>query len=154
MKRATAKRILLIGWDAADWPLLRPLLDAGKMPNLLRLIEEGTSGQIATLRPILSPMLWNSIATGKRGDKHGILGFVEPTADGNGVRPVSSHSRKVKALWNLFSQFDRRSVVVNWFASHPAEPVAGAIVSNRFSDAALQTAPAEETRFIRAIWPR
>jgi predicted AlkP superfamily phosphohydrolase/phosphomutase/Flp pilus assembly protein TadD len=147
MTRALTKRVLLIGWDAADWPLLRPLLDAGKMPNLLRLIEEGTSGQISTLRPILSPMLWNSIATGKRGDKHGILGFVEPTPDGKGVRPVTSHSRKVKALWNLLSQHDRRSVVVNWFASHPAEPVAGAIVSNRYSEAALHTAPVDESAF-------
>ncbi len=117
------------------------------MPNLLRLIESGSSGQIATLRPILSPMLWNSIATGKRGDKHGILGFVEPTTDGKGVRPVSSHSRKVKALWNLLSQQDRRSVVVNWFASHPAEPIAGAIVSNRYAEAALQSAPADESAF-------
>ena len=35
----------------------------------------------------LSPMLWNSIATGKRADKHGILGFVEPTPDGSGHPP-------------------------------------------------------------------
>lgn len=147
MNKSSAKRVLLIGWDAADWPLLRPLLDSGKMPNLLRLIEEGSSGNIATLRPILSPMLWTSIASGKRGDKHGVLGFVEPTADGKSVRPVSSHSRKVKALWNLLSQNDRRSVVVNWFASHPAESVAGAVVSNQYSEAALHPGPADDAAF-------
>ena len=32
-------------------------------------------GNLATLQPILSPMLWNSVATGKFADKHGILGF-------------------------------------------------------------------------------
>ncbi|HEY5035642.1 MAG TPA: alkaline phosphatase family protein, partial [Chthoniobacterales bacterium] len=122
-------------------------LDTGKMPNLLRLIEEGGSGQIATLRPILSPLLWTSVATGKRADRHGVLGFVEPTLDGAGVRPVSSYSRKVKAIWNLLSQNDRSSVIVNWFASHPAEAVAGAIVSNQYSEAALHTAPADESAF-------
>jgi len=76
MSRPPAKRVLLIGWDAADWVFLTPLLDAGKMPNLQRLIDGGTSGRIATLQPILSPILWTSIATGKRGDKHRILSFV------------------------------------------------------------------------------
>ena len=76
------KRVLLIGWDAADWKVIHPLMDAGKMPNVQRLVENGAMGQIATLHPPLSPMLWTSIATGKRPFKHGIHGFREPTADG------------------------------------------------------------------------
>ncbi|MEO5720790.1 MAG: alkaline phosphatase family protein [Chthoniobacterales bacterium] len=147
MKAVSPKRVLLLGWDAADWSYLTPLLDAGKMPNLLRLIEEGVSGKIATLQPVLSPILWTSIATGRRGDKHGILSFVEPTPDGNGIRNVSSHSRKVKAIWNILSQMGRRSVVVNWFASHPAEAIRGAVVSNRFSDAALGPRAADDSAF-------
>jgi hypothetical protein len=59
-------RVLLIGWDAADWKVIQPLLDAGEMPNLARLIAGGLRGNIATLYPALSPMLWTSIATGKR----------------------------------------------------------------------------------------
>ena len=35
------RKVLLIGWDAADWKVIHPLLDAGKMPNLQRLIENG-----------------------------------------------------------------------------------------------------------------
>jgi predicted AlkP superfamily phosphohydrolase/phosphomutase/tetratricopeptide (TPR) repeat protein len=147
MPKAFAKRVLLLGWDAADWRFLTPLLDSGKMPNLRRLIEGGVSGRIATLQPILSPILWTSIATGKRGDKHGVLSFVEPTPDGSGIRTVGSASRKTKALWNILSQLGRCSVVVNWFASHPAEPIRGAIVSNRFSEAALGPGAAEASAF-------
>ena len=44
--------------------------------------------------------------------KHGITGFIEPTGDGRAVRPVSSLSRKVKALWNILGQNGLRSVVV------------------------------------------
>jgi predicted AlkP superfamily phosphohydrolase/phosphomutase/Flp pilus assembly protein TadD len=141
------KRVLLIGWDAADWVFLTPLLDSGKMPNLQRLIETGTSGRIATLQPILSPILWTSIATGKRGDKHGILSFVEPTPDGQAIRPVSSYSRRAKALWNILSQLGRRSIVVNWFASHPAEPINGAIITNRFSQSVIASPTVEESSF-------
>jgi predicted AlkP superfamily phosphohydrolase/phosphomutase/tetratricopeptide (TPR) repeat protein len=127
-------RVLLIGWDAADWKVIQPLLDAGQMPNLARLIEGGMHGNLATLYPPLSPMLWTSIATGKRAYKHGIHGFSEPLPDGSGVRPISLLSRKTKAVWNILNQTGHRSVVVGWWPSHPAEPLNGAMVSNFFQE--------------------
>jgi autotransporter-associated beta strand protein len=72
------RKVLLVGWDAADWKVIQPLLDAGKMPHLARFLGQGVRGNIATLQPALSPTLWTSIATGKRPYKHGILGFSEP----------------------------------------------------------------------------
>jgi tetratricopeptide (TPR) repeat protein len=87
-------------------------------------------GNLATLRPILSPMLWNSIATGKRPDKHGILGFMEPDPQTGSVRPVTSTSRKVKALWNILTQRGYKTHVLGWFAGHPAEPINGISVSD------------------------
>jgi tetratricopeptide (TPR) repeat protein len=129
------RKVLLIGWDAADWKVIRPLMDAGKMPNVRRVVENGTRGDIATLHPPLSPMLWTSIATGKRPFKHGILGFSEPTPDGRGVQPVSNLSRKSKALWNILNQNDLRSVVIGWWPSHPAEPIDGVMVSNHYQRA-------------------
>ena len=137
MTKRQTRRVLLIGWDAADWHLAGPLMEAGKMPVLSRLVEHGVSGKISTLQPILSPILWNSIATGKRADKHGILGFMEPSPDGQGVRPVRSTSRHAKALWNILSQNGLRSSVVNWFASHPAEPITGTVFSNRLTNDVL-----------------
>lgn len=132
MTERISKKVLLIGWDAADWVMIKPLIDQGLMPTLAQLIKDGTSGKLATIRPILSPMLWNSIATGKRADKHGIHGFTEPLPDGTGIRPVSSTSRKTKALWNILSQNGLKSNVVSWFASHPAEPINGAVVTDRY----------------------
>lgn len=127
-----AQRVLVIGWDAADWRILRPLMDQGLMPAMSKLVGAGMHGNLATLQPALSPLLWTSIATGKRADKHGIHGFLEPIPDGTGVRPVSSTSRKIKAVWNIAHQNDLRSLVVGWYASHPAEPVRGVVVSDRF----------------------
>src|SRR3954447_25294067 len=137
MSKRLAKRVLLIGWDAADWTMIRPLVDAAKMPALAELLAGGTSGNLATLQPALSPMLWNSIATGKRADKHGICSFVEPMPNRSGIRPVTSTSRKCKAVWNILSQAGLRSNVISWFASHPAEPIQGAIVSDRYAAQAM-----------------
>jgi len=127
-----SRKVLLVGWDAADWKVIRPLMDAGKMPNVQRLVANGATGQIATLHPPLSPMLWTSIATGKRPFKHGIHGFTEPAPDGIGVRPVTNLSRKSKALWNILNQNDLRSVVIGWWPSHPAEPINGVMVSDQY----------------------
>ena len=120
---ARAQRVLLVGWDSADWQIINPLLDAGKLPTLQSFLKEGAMGNIAALQPILSPILWTSIATGKRSFKHGIHGFTEPMTDGTGIQPVSSTSRQGKAIWNILSQMGLRTQVYGWFASHPAEPL-------------------------------
>lgn len=130
-----AKKVLLVGWDAADWKVINPLLDAGKMPHLERFVNDGVMGNVATLAPELSPMLWTSIATGKRSFKHGINGFAEPAPETGGIRPISVLSRKTKALWNILGQNGLRSNVVGWWPSHPAEPIHGVMVSNHYGRA-------------------
>lgn len=131
-KSAVKQKVLLIGWDAADWEHITPLLEEGLMPTLDGLINRGVMGNLATLQPILSPMLWNSIATGKFPDKHGIHGFIEPDPVNGGARPYTSISRKTKAIWNILTQSGLRSNIVGWWASHPAEPINGTVVTNAF----------------------
>ncbi|MGJ8655268.1 MAG: alkaline phosphatase family protein [Akkermansiaceae bacterium] len=126
-------KTLLIGWDAADWRAITPLLDEGKMPNLQRLMNEGVSGNITTLNPILSPMLWSSIATGKRPYKHGVHGFSEPDPVSGAIRPVTNLSRKCKAIWNILNQSEKDTITVGWWPSNPAEPLSrGVMVSNDY----------------------
>lgn len=130
------KKLLLVGWDAADWRIIGPLMEQGKMPNLQGLMHDGVWGNLATLQPALSPILWTSIATGKRADKHGIHGFSEPDLSTGGVRPITNLSRKTKAIWNILSQSDKKCNVVGWWPSSPVEAINGVMVSNHF-----QTAP-------------
>jgi predicted AlkP superfamily phosphohydrolase/phosphomutase/tetratricopeptide (TPR) repeat protein len=132
MSDRLAKKVLLIGWDAADWKIINPLLDQGLMPTLEDLVNHGVIGNLATLHPVLSPMLWNSIATGMRPDKHGIHGFIEPDPQTGAVRPVTSTSRKVKAIWNILTQRGYKTHVLGWFAGHPAEPINGISVSDLY----------------------
>ncbi len=132
MPKQVARKVLLIGWDAADWKIVNPLLDRGLMPTLEDLVNHGVIGNLATLHPVLSPMLWNSIATGMRPDKHGILGFIEPDPQTGRVRPVASTSRKVKAIWNILTQRGYKTHVLGWFAGHPAEPINGVSVSDLY----------------------
>jgi tetratricopeptide (TPR) repeat protein len=133
------RKVLLIGWDAADWKVIMPLVDEGKMPNVARLLEDGVCGNLATLQPVLSPMLWSSIATGKRPYKHGVHGFSEPDPVTGGIRPVTNLSRKTKAIWNILNQNALNTITVGWWPSNPsnpAEPLSrGVMVSNDYQRA-------------------
>ncbi|MDB6069092.1 MAG: type phosphodiesterase/nucleotide pyrophosphatase [Verrucomicrobiales bacterium] len=136
---ANPPKILLIGWDSADWRIIDPLLKAGRLPHLASLIEKGARGNLASLESMLSPIVWTSIATGKLPHKHGILGFVEPVplidlpTFPAGIRPVGSTSRLTPALWNMLSEAGLRTHVIGWFASHPAEKINGICISERFA---------------------
>ena len=125
-------RLLFVGWDAADWKIIDPLLKRGEMPNLARVLDRGVRGNLATIYPPLSPMVWTTIATGKRPPKHGVHGFTEPTDDGLGLRPITNLGRTTKAFWNILNQNGKRSIVVGWWPSHPAEPIRGVMLSNHF----------------------
>ena len=135
MRLARPKRVLVVGWDGADWRVITPLMEQGLMPNLSRLCEQGVMGNLASMEPMLSPMIWTSIATGKRPFKHRVLGFTEPTPDGGAVRPVTTLSRQTRALWNMLTLRGMQSNVVGWWPSHPAEPINGVMVSNHYAQA-------------------
>lgn len=126
------KKVLLIGWDAADWKIIWPLISKGEMPALKKLIENGVYGNMATMNPPYSPMLWSTVATGKTPDKHGVLGFVELMPNLKGIRPVTVTTRKSKAVWNILHHKGYKSNVVGWWPSFPAEPINGVMVSDKF----------------------
>ena len=126
------RKLLLIGWDAADWKVIDRLMAEAKLPVLSQLISSGVRGNIATLSPTLSPILWTSIATGKRAYDHGICGFVEGLPVKNEVVPVRSTTRTCKAVWNILNEAGLKTNVVNWWPSHPAEVINGVSVSQEY----------------------
>ena len=131
--KPSPRKVLLIGWDAADWKTIMPLVDAGKMPNLARLMDRGLCGHMATLQPSHSPMLWTSIATGKRPYKHGIHGFSEPDPVSGDIRPVTNLSRNTKAIWNILNQVGLNTITIGWWPSNPVEELSkGVMVSNDY----------------------
>ena len=69
--------VIFLGLDAADWGLLDGYMARGVMPNLARLVAEGTSGHVKTLSPALSPLVWTTMMTGVSPLEHGILDFVQ-----------------------------------------------------------------------------
>jgi hypothetical protein len=117
-------RVLVVGADGLEWSVLRPLLAAGKCPNLRRLMEQGSYGHLGTMTPTLSPILWTTIATGRMPADHGIEGFQD--AD---TQQYTSASRRVRAVWNVTTVHEVPANVFGWWITWPAEEICGLMVS-------------------------
>ena len=133
---APRKRVLLVGWDAADWKIIHPLLDAGKLPALARLVAAGAMGECVSVTPSIAALAWTTAVTGVRSDRHGILSDREPDPVSGDWRRTSCRGRTAKALWNIATHSGLRSIVINQAASHPAEPILGVGVDERITSVA------------------
>ena len=130
-----SRRVLILGVDGLDWNLLHPLLDAGRLPHLARLVDFGVIATLDTSQPLLAPLLWTTVATGQLASRHGIFHarFPDP-ADPTGQRdqPAGATGRLAPTLWELATRAGLRAHVIGWPATSPAEPTAGAFVSDDF----------------------
>jgi predicted AlkP superfamily pyrophosphatase or phosphodiesterase len=119
--------------------VLQPLLDAGRLPSLARLIENGTYGYLETQMPTYSPAIWTSIATGKTPEKHGIPHFVYRIGPGESdYRFYTSGHRKTKAFWNILTDYGRSVACIGWWMTYPAEKVNGVMVAQTNTTGAFE----------------
>lgn len=136
--RATqpGRPVIFVGLDGADWSHLDGYLRAGKMPNLASLVREGQRGVLLSEHPPLSPLLWTTMMTGASPLEHGILDFTRLRPAGGDEQgaikePITSAERRVPAIWNMASQGGKSVAVFGLWATYPAEPVRGLMVSDR-----------------------
>jgi tetratricopeptide (TPR) repeat protein len=131
-KLAGASRpVLFIGLDGADWQLLDDYVASGAMPNLARLVHEGSSGFLETEHPPLSPIVWTTMMTGVSPLEHQILDFTHFNPATNQKEPITSYERAVPAIWNMATIGGKSAAVFGLWATYPAEPVHGLVVSDR-----------------------
>jgi Flp pilus assembly protein TadD len=145
--RSTVKRhpVIFLGLDGADWDLLDRYMTAGVMPNLARLSAEGTSGTIATIDPPLSPIVWTTMMTGMSALDHGILDFVQFDPVTGQKAPISGSERRAPAIWNMANAGGLSAAVFGMWATYPAEPIDGLVVSDRlFTFLYKEQAPPEQ----------
>jgi tetratricopeptide (TPR) repeat protein len=123
--------VVFVGLDGADWQLLDRYLQEGAMPHLAALVREGSGGVLETLHPPLSPLLWTTMMTGISPLDHGILDFTRFNPRTGQKEPITSDERREPAVWNAATYAGRRVAVLGLWATYPAEPVNGLMVSDR-----------------------
>jgi hypothetical protein len=127
-----SSRFLLIGLDAADWKVLHPLMDAGHLPTLNRLVEGGASGRLMSTQPAVEALLYTSMVTGKRAWRHGVCHPLEIAADGRGLVPVTAGALRASQLWQMLGQAGRRCLVIGWPATQGSQGGENVIISDGY----------------------
>lgn len=125
-------KVLLVGLDGADWRIVDPLMAAGRLPNLQRLVADGVRSDLRSISPMLSPVIWTSIATGVEPQRHGVMDFLAAGASGHD-EPVTSAARRVPTVWEILSEAGARVGITGWWATWPAGPVNGYMVTDRLA---------------------
>ena len=127
--RSDSGRVIVLGLDGLDPATVDLLMSEGKLPNFAKLRQQGAYSRLQSRKPLLSPVVWSTIATGKTPDRHGIGHFVAMDQETGESLPVTSEMRRVKAIWNILSDAEKTVAVVGWWATWPPEEVNGAIIS-------------------------
>lgn len=128
----SARPVIFIGLDGADWELLDDYIRSGSMPALGQLVGEGSSGILETEHPPLSPLLWTTMFTGVSPLDHQILDFTRFNPHTNEREPITSDERRAPAIWNMLTSAGKRVAMFGMWATYAAEPVHGINVSDRF----------------------
>lgn len=114
--RGVAGRVAVFAIDGADWELLSELSNDERLPNIRALAQRGTTANLQTIQPTVSPLVWTSTATGLPPARHGVIDFLDRQRN----RPVDSHTRRSPAIWEIAEAFGRHAQVVNWWTAWPA----------------------------------
>jgi predicted AlkP superfamily phosphohydrolase/phosphomutase len=125
-----SERLLIIGWDGADWQILDDLIRRGCLPNLSAMLAEGARGNLESTIPSHSWAAWSTFMTGLNPGGHGVYDFVErhPTDPGKRI-PVSSRSIKAATFFERLSEAGRELRVANVPVTFPPIPLNGRMIS-------------------------
>jgi hypothetical protein len=74
-------RVVIVGVDGACWSVLDPLLADGRLPHVAALAARGVTAEMETVEPVISPVVWTSIATGRSPAAHGVTDFLKDARD-------------------------------------------------------------------------
>lgn len=125
-------RTLLVAWDAAEWKVIEPMLEAGELPNLEALLSTGLLGWFPVPMPLDPAVLATSLSTGLPPDVHGIL-----------ASPGRYTQRRAPDLAERFAASGRLAISVGWPGSHDAASMVNLLrVSDAF-DAAPSASAAD-----------
>ena len=145
------RKIALLGFDSCDPDLVEQYVREGKLPHFARLLREGAHGALQTIQPMLSPVVWTSIATGMTPQRHGILDFFRNTPAG--LVPFSSKQRQADTVWELLSSQGEKVGVVGWLCTWPAEKVNGFMVTERVGQLAFEFGTQNVDTSSQRTWP-
>ena len=122
--------VVVIGIDGSNWKVLDNLIANGYCPNLSKMIKDGTIAETMADDVLLSPIIWTSVGTGKKGNKHKINSFLQTSSD-----------IQCRTIWEILSENEVSCGIFHWPVSSPPTQVFNGFNIPSYSQAAFTTYP-------------
>ena len=151
--------MLVLGLDGADWDVVRPLANAGGLPNLAAWLRDGGAAPLPSTTPPMSFPAWSSFATGLAPGRHGIFDFTQKQQGAYRIRFVNAADRAGEPFWTRASRAGRRVLCLGVPATFPPDRVDGLLVPgfdapvSTGSEAAAASDPALYSRVAARVGP-
>jgi len=123
------QRWLILGLDGATFEVFQPLMQAGQMPNLKRLVDGGTAGTLLSTKPPMTPAAWTTFMTGKGPGRHGIIDFERYDPQTGRLSFNSTFEIREKTIWEILSDKGLRVGSIHLPMTYPPKPVNGFMIS-------------------------
>jgi predicted AlkP superfamily phosphohydrolase/phosphomutase len=124
-----ANRVLVVGWDGADWDVLDPLLAAGELPALRGLLDRGRRGVSRSCLPSHSWAAWPTFLTGRDPGGHGVFDILEYRPGATRRLPVSSASIRAATWPERLSEAGKATLLVNVPLTYPPPQIRGVVIA-------------------------
>ena len=117
------KRAAIIGIDGANYDAVKPLVEAGRLPNLAKLFREGTVFPNAlSPYPNTTGSLWATIATGAWPGTHGVTDMSyhvtgEPVDHWHSG--FTSDGVEAETIWEAVCRAGKKAIVLKYTGSWP-----------------------------------
>ena len=115
------KKVLFIGLDGASKRIIDRMIVQKELPAIARLISTGSYFRSThSFKPCASPVIWTSMSTGKKPEKHGVKNFFDNT-----------YSLTARRIWEIFDVLGFPVGVMGHFLTWPPQKVnEGFIIPN------------------------
>lgn len=122
------RRVLVVALDGVPHSYVQRLFDAGELPNLKAITDEGELLQMDTAVPNVSSVAWASFMTGMNPGKHNIYGFLDRRPGTRKTYIPTSRDLTAPTLFDVLSRHGRRVFSMNVPVTYPPQPVNGLII--------------------------
>ncbi|MDD5678400.1 MAG: alkaline phosphatase family protein [Kiritimatiellae bacterium] len=120
---------ILIGLDGMPFELMQRLVKDGVMPNLGRLMQQGSCVSMRSSLPSISSVAWSSVITGVNPGRHGIFGFTDLEPNSYKYKFPMLSDLCAEPFWETLNRRGLQTVVINVPATYPAPQVDGLLIS-------------------------
>lgn len=122
-------KLLTLGLDGAAWHKLDRMMTEGKLPNLSKLVAEGTRAPLQTVAPPVTCPAWRCSTSGKNPGKVGVYWWLNLDRESGRITSPDANSFDTADTWDYLSEDGKRCAVLNVPMTYPPSPVNGTMVS-------------------------